>query len=348
MEEESERRKERLRTMREEAAIATQQPSQSLASVSSSPPLCNPLDHNSDDMQTPRFAFYTDPLATFTGSRKKSFPRPPPPVGSPNWTQVSSSATRSGLPGSFESSSITPPRVEQYPSHWQPPQFSPIWQPSFPNSSPLSANTTSSGHSPGSGFGSPQASPTSHYYNMGGRFSPIGPGLLSSSCPSQRHTGSESETKQYSEERIRSYGSSPGGRGGGRWSSLNRSPGGRSSPGGFRDKDSRGVGGPGSKPFQKNHPSARDHPELFFRKSMLEDPWADLIPVRRENIPSQKRVVNAEPSTADACQSWLPRSITNKKAKGSELRVNLASGPSLAESLAASVADAISDIGETG
>lgn len=100
------------------------------------------------------------------------------------------------------------------------------------------------------------------------------------------------------------------------------------------NRDARGPGRSGGRNFQRM--SARDHPELFVKKSMITDPWKDLIPVKLDS--SGFMADNyAQP------KPWLPKSISTKKQKATDVKLSIASsGPSLAESLAAAFADAVS------
>lgn len=80
--------------------------------------------------------------------------------------------------------------------------------------------------------------------------------------------------------------------------------------------------------------SAELRPDLYYNKSMVEDPWKFLTPIIwiREESP-----INSRPSS----KSWLPKSISAQRAKvsGGSSESNK-SEPSLAEYLAASFNDA--------
>lgn len=112
------------------------------------------------------------------------------------------------------------------------------------------------------------------------------------------------------------------GRGSGQWLDNNASPGTARSGG-------RGGRGRGS----HDNISAEVRPDLYYNKSMVEDPWKFLTPViwTREESP-----VNTFKSS-----SWLPKSISTQRAKasGASSESNK-SQPSLAEYLAASFNDA--------
>lgn len=79
-----------------------------------------------------------------------------------------------------------------------------------------------------------------------------------------------------------------------------------------------------------NHVSAEDRPDLFYNKSMVEDPWKFLEPVIWK---SHKKLS-------------VPHSLSTKKARVSEsprYRQQSSSQPSLAEILAASFNEAATD-----
>ncbi|XP_059631249.1 protein SICKLE isoform X2 [Cornus florida] len=100
------------------------------------------------------------------------------------------------------------------------------------------------------------------------------------------------------------------GRGKGRWSGSGMSPGsGRSGGRGFRSRN-----------------KAELRPDLYYNKSMVEDPWEFLEPVPWK--------------TPDSQESWLPKSISVKKPRVSEASNHHSSQPSLAEYLAASFNEA--------
>ncbi|XP_024983656.1 protein SICKLE-like isoform X2 [Cynara cardunculus var. scolymus] len=83
-----------------------------------------------------------------------------------------------------------------------------------------------------------------------------------------------------------------------------------------------------------NHVSAEDRPDLFYNKSMVEDPWKFLEPVIWK---SHKK-------------PWLPHSLSTKKARVSEsprYQQQSSSQPSLAEILAASFNEAANNEPDT-
>ncbi|KAH7292427.1 hypothetical protein KP509_29G067500 [Ceratopteris richardii] len=90
----------------------------------------------------------------------------------------------------------------------------------------------------------------------------------------------------------------------------------------------------GGKGFQR--PFGKSIGEILAKRSMLEDPWKDLMPVRIESV-----AVRLDSCTSSS-HNWLPRSVTRKSGPSHVKGVSVhASGPSLAESLAASFADAV-------
>ncbi|XP_042509286.1 protein SICKLE-like, partial [Macadamia integrifolia] len=84
--------------------------------------------------------------------------------------------------------------------------------------------------------------------------------------------------------------------------------------------------------------SARERPDMFYNKTMVEDPWRLLTPVVR----SSGLQVNAR-HTSGSLRSWLPKSIGLKKARGLEAGNEFDSQSSLAECLAASFEEAVND-----
>lgn len=141
------------------------------------------------------------------------------------------------------------------------------------------------------------------------------------------------------------------GRGRGHWFNTSPSPvsgcGGSSTPnsgrgnnGWFGNSTSPGSGrGRGRGRGSYGHVSAHDRPELFYNKSMLEDPWKFLKPV----IWSIEKVSGKTQSTPDSAKSWLPKSITMKKTRVSEATNESSSQQSLAEYLAASFHEAMNN-----
>lgn len=80
--------------------------------------------------------------------------------------------------------------------------------------------------------------------------------------------------------------------------------------------------------------SARERPDLFYHKSMLEDPWKFLEPVVYKLA-----VAEENSSTPGSLNSWLPKSIRGKN-KALEGVTPVRSGASFAAALAASYEEA--------
>lgn len=95
--------------------------------------------------------------------------------------------------------------------------------------------------------------------------------------------------------------------------------------------------------------SARERPDLFVKKSMVEDPWKNLVPVIMVSKGTMETGITAvrskEGNQSDAVtpqsQQFDPSSL--KKIKPSEISHTFQSGPSLAESLALSLAEAMGE-----
>lgn len=103
-----------------------------------------------------------------------------------------------------------------------------------------------------------------------------------------------------------------------------------------RGRGQRGGRGIGS----HGQVSARDRPELFYNKSMVEDPWKFLKPViwSRQDVKLKSMDDNNNITTPGSLKS-----IGMKKARVTEGNIGSSSQPSLAEYLAASLNEAVSD-----
>jgi len=126
----------------------------------------------------------------------------------------------------------------------------------------------------------------------------------------------------------------------------------------YRGRGGRGLGGSPS-PNQgrggsqwrggRVNASARERPDLFVKKSMVEDPWKNLVPVimasgeAMEAGNSAVHSIDGNRSDADTPQSQQRGSRSLKKTKPSQITHTFQSGPSLAESLALSLAEAIGE-----
>lgn len=157
-------------------------------------------------------------------------------------------------------------------------------------------------------------------------------------------------------------GASPGVASGGRgmpWSDPRGSSGGRGSPWtNYRGRGGRGMGGSPSPNKGRGglqgrggrvNASARERPDLFAKKSMVEDPWKNLVPVimiskaTKETSNTVVRSIEGNRSDAQSPQSHQSGSNSLKKIKPLQVTHTFQSGPSLAESLALSLAEAMGD-----
>ncbi|KAK6115367.1 hypothetical protein DH2020_007636 [Rehmannia glutinosa] len=247
--EESEKRRERLKAMRMEAAQTgkyTDFESPGLASGGLSNPLIESETASASPLQysSPRFDFYTDPMSAFSGSKTRNnispqvsqgqYDTPPiyhyPPVNSPGQRIYQAPAAH------FHQSPVRSPMGPASPlggPHENPPT---AWRGSggaFNYNTPPNMSRGGNFTSPGFTQGNP---PYFNYGRGGGR------------------QGYNSNSH---------YDSGRGGRG--------RTFGNRMSPG----SGSSGWRGAGS----REPVSAEQRPDLYYRKEMVEDPWMSLSPV---------------------------------------------------------------------
>ncbi|GKV19889.1 hypothetical protein SLEP1_g30086 [Rubroshorea leprosula] len=341
--EESVKRKERLKAMRSEAALADVVPNDSETSGHLSNPLIETSSVQEEFRATSRFDYYTDPMAAFSANRKRG--------------KVDGQGRQDHftppVPGHFE---VIPSPVYQMQNNYSHDHRMYQAQNPYSSTSPLPmhqgtpdawngprAKTNYYNHAHG---GSTQGyiSPSSVYEgaprpwygagDAGGYNSPSNPhrnsnspspcsGLLATPDFSHGQGRSRFGNNSISGSVYRgSPGFSPGrGRGSGYGSSPGTGRGGRQ--------------GPGS--HHRNFASDRTpRPERFYDESMLEDPWQHLKP-----IPWKKQDSNM-PNPVSS-NSWLPKSISMKKEGVSEAFNKSSSGPSLAEYLAASFNKAVED-----
>ncbi|KAF8411357.1 hypothetical protein HHK36_003906 [Tetracentron sinense] len=303
--EESEKRRERLKAMRMEAAQAEVSDVKTSAMTSClSNPLTEPLSLpvNEGSNAVPRFDFYTDPMSAFSGNKRRSrdINQTPQDYFSPPISRGSPILRLPSLSGGPRNPNMTPP-AHQYQTNYSPDQR--IYE------APLPYQGSGSWRSP-IGIGSPfprhRGTPPGVWNGSGGitsygfpSNSPRSGGLPS---PGFERGGSPSPSS-----------------GRGRGSRFSNSPGSGSGRGGGR--------GRGFHAFF----SGRERPELFYNKSMVEDPWKLMKPVVR-NL-----------NTPDTTRSWLPKSVSMKKARVSEAANESSSQSSLAECLAASFEEAVND-----
>ena len=90
----------------------------------------------------------------------------------------------------------------------------------------------------------------------------------------------------------------------------------------------------------RGHVSAQYRPELFYKKSMVGDPWKFLKPV----IWSREEDSGKTENDVDSPKSWFPKSIyKHERPRVSEATNESSSQQSLAEYLAASFNEAVND-----
>lgn len=338
--EESERRKERLNALRREADQAGVR-GNSENCMGASYTLANPLIESSvtpsvhaEPQGAPRFDYYTDPMSAFSANKRGKVSQ-----------QISPDY-------------LTPPRSvrQDVTDRWVHPAYQA--QTTY-SADPRTFQSPGPYHRPGPfrsprGTSSPFGTPEGGVY-IGGR-STGKPTYVSSNfsrgggiaSPAFAPGGSPSFNDGYS----RGYGSisspesgfgnfgSPypnSGRGQSRW------PGNNSPQASGRGRG-RGLGystpvsaNSGKRVGSRDFLSAEHHPDRFYNKSMVEDPWATLKPViwSRKDAPTL--------GTHDSKKSWLPDSISGKKAQVSAVSRKYASGRSFAEDLAASFHAATND-----
>ncbi|EEF48635.1 conserved hypothetical protein [Ricinus communis] len=275
---------------------------------------------------TPRFDFYTNPMAAFSADKRiasinQPAPRyfiPPSNNGPMPW--FSSPVPGPGNPG------MTPSPVYQMQSNYLPNQRTHQQGPynsAVPYRSPragpfpMHQGTPDAWNGPG---GIAAAAP------YRGRMCPY---PIHESNPGFQPAGSPSFN--YGQGRPPWSGNSPSprsvhggsstysGRGQGQWHGSSRGQ--ISGQSGRRGFHSRGPA-----------PGEAFGPESFYEKSMVEDPWKQLEPVVWKML-----------GVPGSSNSWLPKSISRKKPRPSESSNNSNSKQSLAEYLAASFNEAVKD-----
>ncbi|MCO5561873.1 hypothetical protein L7F22_015498, partial [Adiantum nelumboides] len=353
MEESSERRRERLRAMREEASLADDGEGSSVAEPPGTPDL--PLLQDSQQPSaapSPRFEFYTDPLAAFSGSQRNKKSRssvgsvtPPEPSPSPLRQPSFAPPHPPGTGFSTPNATFLAPNTKPSPNLTPPGSFSPAKHGS--NHQPSARMLTTPGlfntlhaysphHPVPSGNTYPNLTPPGSINapissNLGSsagglRFAPFtysGTAPHANSPASSHYKGRGSPSAP--DNRVQSHGSQRS------WGSFKQSPG----------SSSRGTPGKsGARGFHRLQGSYSDSvtSESFAKRSMLEDPWKHLLPVPFDSSVASR----LDSCSASSSRDWLPKSIGGME-KSPSLKVVsvLASGPSLAESLAASFADAV-------
>ncbi|KAK1316502.1 hypothetical protein QJS10_CPA05g01484 [Acorus calamus] len=304
--EESEKRMERLRAMRLEAEQTGRIDNQGASTASGS--LANPLIDSSptqsfveSSVPVRRFDYYTDPAAAFSENRRRR-----DVDHHTSASHMSSPMNRpSSLSGPMNPYMNPAPRpTHQFRGNYFPDQRPNMQQ--IPWTSPVgSANpydqrpcgTPVPWGSPVAHHGMSPSNPAAwnRYSGSSGNRPPFNPTRGGFSSPRMVHAGGSSN---YS------------GRGRGGRYSYNPSPG-------------RGRGSHATV-------SAMEHPELFYKKNMVEDPWRFLKPIVR-HVGSGKNA------------SWLPKSVSTKKARVSEGSSSFQVHGSLAEFLACSFEEAANE-----
>lgn len=356
MEEESEKRKERLKAMRMEALQAglNSDAGNSMGVPQSfTNPLIEPIASPSVpiDLHAPRFDFYTDPMAAFSANKRMSMvshqntpdhfisPRPRNPDLTPSsvhqyQTQINHSQDTRMFQG--QGSSFNPPLQFAGPT-------------GRPNPFGIHGNTNC--------WGGPSGPPTNQYpSNLPRAVCTPSPGFIQGGSPGfnygqHRAQGFNNSPQGGSAYRGNPYsnirrGNSPQvgfGNQGAPFPGRGRS-GGNSSQAGYGNQGTpypgRGRSG-GRGRGSPNHVSAEERPDRYYNKSMMEDPWKMLKPViwRGKCNPTSS-------ATSDSDQSWLPKSIASKRGRVSEAIEKYKSKQSLAEYLAASFNEAVNESDE--
>ncbi|KAI3701053.1 hypothetical protein L2E82_45696 [Cichorium intybus] len=326
--EESAQRRERLKAMRMEASQEgpTSNEGGEHSAVSLSNPLLEPANNSMGQVQPlgQSFNYYTNPMAAYSGNKQTT--KVSPQISH----DYSSIPPRPQTNDTFPSPSFQPqinhspnPRMQPPHGQYQNPNYSytpnpPQVQGGYPTAGGYPGPGSVSFPSPGPHFrpgpgGYPSPSPGPGGYPSPGRGYP-NPGRYPSSGPHFRASPN--------------HGSGPGlgypNQGRGQWTSGSSSGRGR---GGRWSGQGGGRGGGAN-----NHVTAEERPDLFYNKSMVEDPWKFLEPV------IWKSQMKPKP--------WLLYSSNTKKPRVSE--PSSGSQQSLAEILAASFNEAASGEADTG
>ncbi|OWM67707.1 protein SICKLE [Punica granatum] len=318
--EESEKRKERLKVMRMDAARA-----QSLDNPEALPgpsSLANPLIEmpgppsvQEESRAAPRFDYYTDPMSAFSANRRRNNPGsqtqhnymtpnhfPHSTAHLPSFSGARNFET-SPSPQAYQWQASYSPNHEMYQPHAPQPNFAPY-------QSPRATSLPSLMHegNPPRGWNSPSFH---HPYNNA-------PNSGYSPNPSFRQSGT-TFTPRHSSPHW--HGNSPRATG----PSFGRGRGqssGYGSRGGGRGLGFRGSGSGSGRPMG---------PEQFFHESMIEDPWKDMV------------AVVWTPVGAHSTGSWMPQSVRDvrqKKPRVTEFPNKVSDGLNLAEFLAATFKEA--------
>ncbi|KAL3504878.1 hypothetical protein ACH5RR_034719 [Cinchona calisaya] len=338
--EESEKRRERLKAMRMEAAEAGVH-GDAGNSVGASCSLSNPLVEASvpppvhgEPTAAPRFDYYTDPMAAFSANKRRS--------------KVSHQTSPDYFTPPRPSAEMIPPPAYQVQTTYSLNQR--MFQPPGPYHSSHPFGSPSATPNP---FGTPQgrinvvggstSTPTYFPPNLPRGGNSASPGFVQIGSPSFSYGQGRGYGLNNSPQTGSGNWRSPlpySGRGRSQWQGHNSpqtGPGNQYSPYSHSGRGrgrSWGTNNPGSvsgrKVDSRDRFSAEVRPDQYYDKSMVEDPWEMLKPIlwRRKDTPSL--------DTPDFPKSWLPKSISSKKPQVSEPSNNYSSGRSFAEDLAAS------------
>ncbi|XP_057974130.1 protein SICKLE isoform X2 [Malania oleifera] len=338
--EESEKRRERLKAIRMEAAqvgVRNDVETSAMPGWLSNPLIETPATQPGQDIScaTPRFDFYTDPMSAFSGNKRRSqisnqspqdhFTSP----GPGNFPTTPSHQLQTNFSPDHRMGYAQSP-LNSYGAHRSPMRMVspfPMQQGTSPGVWSGSVGTVSYCYPPNSSRSGNISSPGFGRGGSPGFSSGRGRGqwLCSGSSSGSGFGGSPSPNSGRGRGHWSGNSPSPNsGRGRGHWSGNNPSP-------NFGRGGRRAMG-------SHAHASAEDRPDLFYSKSMIEDPWKFLAPV----IWRGDFLVKSS-STPDSLKSWLPKSISMKKARVSQTRNESSSQPSLAEYLAASFNEAVND-----
>ncbi|ERN14386.1 hypothetical protein AMTRI_Chr13g124040 [Amborella trichopoda] len=357
MDESSEKRRERLKAMRLEAEQTPNLPPQTFSSSSSSSSLSNPFNDLSATLcastQASRFDFYTNPVSAFSSMNRKG-----ERYNDSNQHSLSAQSPMAPTPGQSNAAmthATAYPMQISYNDQRQyetPPHRSGSWGGPMMTGSPFSHGSPIPGSWTNNNARPVHTSPPNFHGGIRtpnfGRGSSPNPNFGRGSSPSSNYGSRSSPHPNYGR------GSSPSpsyGRGSspspnyGRGSSPNFSSGmGRGRHFSWSPGHSSGRGGGRGRGYHLDV-SAKEHPERFYNKSMVEDPWSSLIAVtKRLGIAGDRSVVSDsnKSGTPDSLRSWLPKSIS-KKARISDIKDEFNSETSLADSLVLAFEDAAND-----
>lgn len=336
---ESEKRKERLKAMRMEASQSGDY-NEAVGYGGLTNPLTDVPSGNVEScaMPRPRFDYYTDPMAAFSANkRSNNQPHVSPQVSQQCYTPPRATNPRSPIctPRGNYSVDQRSQGVHHNPLG-NPGQNSPFGTPQrgSPSAWNNSFGTPNNYLPPNSSMGGNFASPGIHQGGRPGFHYGQGSGRPGSGYGGSPYQGSGYRGNPYQDSGHRGspYQHSgnigtpyqrPGNRGipyQGSGQGRSQWRGNSSSPISFRGGRRGGRGSHGGT-------SGESRPDLYYSKSMVEDPWKELKPVIWK---------------AFSDKSWLPNSISAKKAKFPDAPVKSIPQQSLAECLAASFNEAAS------